>query len=190
MDYSMRHPALLHLCSNEELATLATKGRSKRAVKAAELLLERHEPLMLKIIGSLGTPKCLYQDAIQAAYVGALKALRRFDPHRGVTFGAFASAYIRGAVRREVYGTIDPPPFFSVADDLDGAEVTVVVRAFVGKLSLRQRYLYQRVFVDDAPRVEVARELGIGPAAVTQAITRILMRGRQELGDLGGDAVA
>ncbi len=190
MDYSMRHPALLRLCSNEELARLATRGRGKRAVKATKLLLKRHEPLMHRIIRSFGTSAKLYEDGMQAAYIGALKALKRFDPDRGVTFGAFASGFIKGAVREEVYGAVDPPPFFSVEDDLDGVEEAVLVRAFISELSTRQQYLLQRLFVDDAPRVEVARELGISRTAVTRAMNRIYVRGRQELKDLGGDAVA
>ena len=38
----------------------------------------------------------------QAGYEGLMKALKRFDPERGVLFGTYASHCIKGEIRREI----------------------------------------------------------------------------------------
>ncbi|MFW0967586.1 MAG: sigma-70 family RNA polymerase sigma factor [Thermacetogeniaceae bacterium] len=42
------------------------------------------------------------EDLIQAGYEGLLKALKRFDPGRGVRFVTFASHYIMGEIRHQL----------------------------------------------------------------------------------------
>ena len=42
------------------------------------------------------------EDFIQAGYEGLLKALKRFDPGRGVRFVTFASHYIMGEIRHQL----------------------------------------------------------------------------------------
>ena len=42
------------------------------------------------------------EDLIQAGYEGLLKALKRFDPGKGVRFVTFASHYIMGEMRHQL----------------------------------------------------------------------------------------
>lgn len=53
------------------------------------------------------TPVIDYNDLVQDAWVGAIEAAERFDPERGVGFGAFAAGRISGAVA-DALRRIDP----------------------------------------------------------------------------------
>lgn len=52
--------------------------------------------------GSLYSGNRLSEDLIQAGYEGLLKALKRFDPMKGVRFVTFASHYIMGEMKHQL----------------------------------------------------------------------------------------
>ena len=79
------------------------QGSGTMAKRAKERLLFKHEPLMKQIIKEVRTPAYLYEDALQAARLGCLKALENFDPSWGTTYGTFARQHIKGQVIRAVY---------------------------------------------------------------------------------------
>lgn len=55
------------------------------------------------------------EDLVQAGYEGLLKALKRFEPERGVRFSTYASYYIKGEIMRELQRGIayDKPPWLA-----------------------------------------------------------------------------
>ncbi len=67
---------------------------------AREDLIVRYLPLARRLAAryrGCGEP---YEDLVQIASVGLVKAANRFDPDRGVAFGAFAEPTILGELRR------------------------------------------------------------------------------------------
>ena len=69
--------------------------------RARECLVERYLPLARKLAaryrGRAGEP---FDDLLQVASVGLLKALDRFDPDRGTAFSSFAVPTILGELKR------------------------------------------------------------------------------------------
>lgn len=65
-----------------------------RAVKAAEALVCYY--------AGLYSPGKTDEDLKQAAYEGLLKALKRFEPHKGVMFSTYATHCIIGEIRHEL----------------------------------------------------------------------------------------
>lgn len=62
-----------------------------RVFKASSALVHHY--------GNLYSGSRLSEDIIQAGYEGLMKAVQRFDPHRGVRFVTFASHYIMGEMK-------------------------------------------------------------------------------------------
>jgi RNA polymerase sigma factor (sigma-70 family) len=63
-----------------------------------ELVLE-HEGLAVKLARRMGM---LDEDGLQAARLGVLQALRRFDPGRGTKFSTYAAFWILAELQREL----------------------------------------------------------------------------------------
>jgi RNA polymerase sigma-B factor len=67
---------------------------------AQELLLERFMPLARNLARRYAHTSEPFEDLLQVACLGLLKALERFDPEREVAFAAFAVPTILGELRR------------------------------------------------------------------------------------------
>ncbi len=78
---------------NEYLLSNSIEAKSK-IVCLSEKLISYYASLY-----SMGTPD---EDLKQAGYEGLLKALKRFDPERGVLFSTYASHCIIGEIRHEL----------------------------------------------------------------------------------------
>jgi RNA polymerase primary sigma factor len=66
---------------------------------AREQLIERSLPLVNSVARTYRTPGLEHADLVQEGCVGILRALRRFDPDRGVPFPAYATLWIRQALQ-------------------------------------------------------------------------------------------
>src|SRR5689334_24973649 len=63
-------------------------------------LIEAHKPLashLARRFANRGEP---FDDLLQVAYLGMLKAVERFDPERGLEFSTFATATVDGELKR------------------------------------------------------------------------------------------
>jgi RNA polymerase primary sigma factor len=68
-------------------------------LQVREELIERMLPLVSSIARGYRTAGLERADLVQEGCVGILRALRRFDPDRGVPFPAYAALWIRQAIQ-------------------------------------------------------------------------------------------
>jgi RNA polymerase sigma-B factor len=66
----------------------------------AQLLFQHHQPLAVKLARRFYRHRESLEDLQQVAFEALLRALRGFDPGRGVPFEAFAGAVIAGTLKR------------------------------------------------------------------------------------------
>jgi RNA polymerase sigma-B factor len=77
-----------------------------------EALVERYLPLARHAVGRFGGRREPYDDLLQVASVGLLKAIDRFDPSKGAAFSSYALPTMLGEVRRHFRDhswTVRPP---------------------------------------------------------------------------------
>lgn len=80
------------------LGTLASEDPERDAVR--EQLVSLHMPLAEQIAWRFANRGEPHDDLVQVATIGLIKALDRYDPGRGVEFGAFATPTIEGEVKQ------------------------------------------------------------------------------------------
>ncbi|PKO43510.1 MAG: RNA polymerase sigma factor RpoH [Betaproteobacteria bacterium HGW-Betaproteobacteria-22] len=92
------HPIL----SAEEEYTLATKFKKENDLEAARLLIVSHLRLVASIARGYmgyGLPQA---DLIQEGNIGLMKAVKRFDPERGVRLVSFAMHWIKAEIHEYI----------------------------------------------------------------------------------------
>lgn len=94
-DALLRHPVL----APEEVRALAVLACQGDLAAAHRLLLHHQKFARLLAVRYAGR-RLSPEDAIQAANLGLLYALRRFEPERGVPFHNYAAAWIRSFAQR------------------------------------------------------------------------------------------
>jgi RNA polymerase sigma-B factor len=85
--------------SNEELVR---RYQATGAEIFLDQLLSRNERLLHHVLKRFSQSDEPYEDLFQAAWVGLVKAARRYDPERGSLFATYAVALIDGEVRHHV----------------------------------------------------------------------------------------
>ena len=83
-------------CSDE----LFDRWFSRREVRARDALIERFLPLARKLARRYSGSSEPYDDLVQVASLGLVKAVERFDPTRGFAFTSFAVPTIVGELKR------------------------------------------------------------------------------------------
>ncbi|MBC7231235.1 MAG: sigma-70 family RNA polymerase sigma factor [Actinobacteria bacterium] len=68
--------------------------------EAVRSLFDRYQDLLHRFAHKYHSDRLPYEDAYQLAALGMMKALRRFDPSRGVSFITFAYPTIEGELRK------------------------------------------------------------------------------------------
>ncbi|WP_051222355.1 sigma-70 family RNA polymerase sigma factor [Conexibacter woesei] len=71
----------------------------------AEVLIRRYLPLARSLAARFRSSSEPFDDLLQVAVLGLLKAIRRFDPHRGIMFSSYATPTIMGELRRHFRDT-------------------------------------------------------------------------------------
>jgi RNA polymerase sigma-B factor len=92
----------LHLkgYSTDEVDGLFERWQNDRDEGAREALVQRFMPLARNLARRYDRSSEPFDDLLQVASVGLLKALNRFDPQRGCSFPSFAVPTILGEMRR------------------------------------------------------------------------------------------
>lgn len=181
----------------QDAVRIAQSGVEPGCSEARLSLLATYRPLLSSITRRASTEWHRRHDVEQAAVLGFLEALRRFDPERGVPLGAFARPYVRRHVFSAAYPKAEGLPSVVSIDHLtldhepesqdqslgriDQSDMVDGVRAFVAGLPPRHRRLLWSVFVDGQTQTAVAAERGVTRAAVNQMLAGIYRRGREEL---------
>ncbi len=93
-------PASLRHDSKLELSQLFASWQSDRDEAAREQLVERFAPLARSLARRYSRSSEPYEDLVQVAMVGLLKAIDRFDLGRGHSFQSFAVPTVLGEMRR------------------------------------------------------------------------------------------
>ncbi len=84
-------------CSDAQLVACINKGEDPRR---KELLFARYEGLLHGLAYKYQSPLLTHDDAYQVAALGMMKAVRRFDPARGIPFKAFAFPNVEGELKK------------------------------------------------------------------------------------------
>jgi RNA polymerase sigma-B factor len=83
-----------------ESAELFERWRSHQDREARDELIARFLPLARKLARRYAQSSEPYDDLVQVASLGLVKAVERFDPHRGFAFSSFAVPTIVGELKR------------------------------------------------------------------------------------------
>jgi RNA polymerase sigma-B factor len=146
--------------SAEERAELRKKFVEYKANNSRKLrneLIEAHRSLashLARRFANRGEP---FDDLLQVAYLGMLKAVERFDPDRGLEFSTFATATVEGELKRHFRDRT-----WSIRVPRRPQELHLRLGNAINDLSQRLKR---------PPRVaELATELGVDEDAVLEAM--------------------
>jgi RNA polymerase sigma factor (sigma-70 family) len=84
-----------------ELNDLAVRAQAGDR-RAREQLVERALPLIQRVAGRYAGRDVDRADLVQEGVIGLLRALRRFDPERGVPFTAYAAWWLRQSMQQAI----------------------------------------------------------------------------------------
>ena len=83
------------MLSAEEEYTLATKLRDKNDLEAAKALILPHIRYVARIARDFMGYGLVYADLVQEGTIGLMKAVKRFDPDKGVRLASYAVHWIK-----------------------------------------------------------------------------------------------
>ncbi len=86
--------------ATDDLAALFARWQEDRDVVAREALVQRFMPLARSLARRYARSSEPFEDLLQVASLGLIKALERFDPAKGHPFQSFAVPTILGEMRR------------------------------------------------------------------------------------------
>jgi len=86
--------------ANDDTGELFARWQQEGDSTAREVLLQRFMPLARSLARRYDRSSEPYEDLLQVASLGLLKAMDRFDPARGPSFASFAIPTILGEMRR------------------------------------------------------------------------------------------
>jgi RNA polymerase sigma-B factor len=86
--------------THEDIVQLFARWQREGDISAREALVRRFMPLTRSLARRYDRSSEPFEDLLQVASVGLLKALDRFDPERGHSFPSFAVPTILGEMRR------------------------------------------------------------------------------------------
>jgi len=93
-------PQRMSSSTNVDSSELFLRWQKQGDATAREQLMEQFMPLTRSLARRYGRSAEPFEDLLQVASLGLLKALDRFDPERGYAFASFAVPTILGEMRR------------------------------------------------------------------------------------------
>jgi RNA polymerase sigma-B factor len=88
--------------SREAVRALLREYHERGNLHARERLIQQYMPLVRSLARRHSKRGEQYEDLVQVGSIGLIKAVDRFDPERGVEFGAFAIPNIAGEIKRYI----------------------------------------------------------------------------------------
>ncbi|MBK5218949.1 MAG: sigma-70 family RNA polymerase sigma factor [Thermoleophilia bacterium] len=154
-----------------------------------EQIIRRFRPLARRLARLTGADWHSRKVLENAAYMALVRAVRRHDVKR-VGFPSFAEAYMRGAVWREhrrlvpERDSVGRSPMSIVPEATSASAEELVherlapwdrddLARAIADLSLSQRHIVIRRYVDDAPLALIAEEVGTSSSAVSQRLSTV-----------------
>lgn len=126
-------------------------------VRVRDRAIECYLPLARRLAARYHRRQEPFEDLVQVANLGLVKAVERYDPERGTRFTSFAVPTISGELRRHFRGTA-----WSLHVPRGVQEDALRVRDAISKLTHR---------LGRAPRIsEVAEETGLDEEAISEAL--------------------
>ena len=87
------------LLTREEEYKLAVEYYEKKTKKAAEKLVQSNLRFVIKVVGEYGKFSSKIMDLIQEGNLGLIKAVREFNPYKGVRLITYAVWWIKGYIQ-------------------------------------------------------------------------------------------
>ena len=144
------------LLSADEEITLAKK-MEEGDDEARRCLAEANLRLVVSIAKRYVGRGMLFLDLIQEGNLGLIKAVEKFDYHKGYKFSTYATWWIRQAITR------------AIADQARTIRIPVHMVETINKLIRIQRHLIQELGRDPLPE-EIAKEMDIPPERVREIL--------------------
>jgi RNA polymerase sigma-B factor len=161
-------------------ATISTEAllaryAEERRTTDLDALVQRFQPLARSLARRYRGSSVARDDLEQAASLGLVTALQRFDPSRGFAFSTFAVPTILGEIRRQHRDTLWP------------ANVPRLVKERARRVRLAADELALRRGRPARPR-DIAELLGLGEEDVVEALMASATLNRVSLDQAGQDA--
>ena len=138
--------------TREELKWIIRDGRA-----AKEHLIQANSRLVVSVAKKYVGRGVPFLDLIQEGNIGLIRAVKKFDYHRGYKFSTYATWWIRQAVTR------------AIADQGRTIRVPVHMYEQINRLARVSRQLVQELGRDPTTE-EIAGELGVSPKKVERTI--------------------
>jgi RNA polymerase sigma-B factor len=188
---------------------LFRRWHDARDIQARDALIERFLPLARKLARRYAGSSEPYDDLLQVASLGLVKAVERFDPSRGFAFSSFAVPTILGELKRyfrdsawalqtgEAFDTVslDAPRSSESAtarrlDALGGQDDRLVlvddqttVFAAAQRLPERERRILYLRYGEDLTQAEIAVRIGVSQMQVSRLLRKSVNRLRELIED-------
>jgi RNA polymerase sigma-B factor len=91
-----------------ELRKKFVEYRESKSRKLRNELIEAHKSLAMHLARRFANRGEPFDDLLQVAYLGMLKAVERFDPDRNLEFSTFATATVEGELKRHTWSVRVP----------------------------------------------------------------------------------
>jgi RNA polymerase sigma factor for flagellar operon FliA len=172
-----RPPATPATAPPDESRALWAGHRGGSAPGSRDRLVLHYAPLVRQVAGRVGTRLPAHvelEDLLQAGVFGLIDAVDRFEPELGVLFEVYAAQRIRGAILDELR-----------AQDW----VPRLVRHQEHEL-VKARELVEARLQRRATAVELAAELGVGPAEVRSILNQIQLISMEALDEWTAESLA
>src|SRR5205085_1800893 len=164
----------VELGSPVDAGELFVRWQRKGDQRAREELVERFLPLARKLARRYMGAREPFDDLLQVASLGLVKAIDRFDPSRGTAFSSFAVPTILGELKRYFRDL-----GWSVHVPRGAQELALKVEEARQKLTTREREVLVLRFVEDRTQTQIADLIGVSQMQVSRILRRALEQLRE-----------